>query len=228
MWLLGFELGTFGRAVGVLNHWAISPAPWERNCNASKLHPGTKTKPGSQWGTEQLLELGWILRSLLLSSGSPSQFSAAMALHCRPLCGSGCFPRGRHCQGPVLSLAQKAPAMSPHTLLGQLGWKMTKVTHLHSYMGEEVSTVIPGYSIGWGRKRVDSRPAWATWVQVYLALFFLNEIEKDRVIECEGKKWKEEEGFFWRVEMELSGRVLAYREQCARFDLQCHRGKTER
>jgi hypothetical protein len=27
MWLLGFELGTFGRAVGALNHWAISPAP---------------------------------------------------------------------------------------------------------------------------------------------------------------------------------------------------------
>jgi hypothetical protein len=26
MWLLGFELRTFGRAVGVLNHWAISPA----------------------------------------------------------------------------------------------------------------------------------------------------------------------------------------------------------
>jgi hypothetical protein len=26
MWLLGFELGTFGRAVGALNHWAISPA----------------------------------------------------------------------------------------------------------------------------------------------------------------------------------------------------------
>jgi hypothetical protein len=27
MWLLGFELRTFGRAVGALNHWAISPAP---------------------------------------------------------------------------------------------------------------------------------------------------------------------------------------------------------
>jgi hypothetical protein len=27
MWLLGFELGTFLRAVGALNHWAISPAP---------------------------------------------------------------------------------------------------------------------------------------------------------------------------------------------------------
>jgi hypothetical protein len=26
MWLLGFELRTFGRAVGALNHWAISPA----------------------------------------------------------------------------------------------------------------------------------------------------------------------------------------------------------
>jgi hypothetical protein len=29
MWLLGFELGTSGRAVGALNHWAISPAPKE-------------------------------------------------------------------------------------------------------------------------------------------------------------------------------------------------------
>jgi hypothetical protein len=27
MWLLGFELRTFRRAVSVLNHWAISPAP---------------------------------------------------------------------------------------------------------------------------------------------------------------------------------------------------------
>jgi hypothetical protein len=27
MWLLGFELGTFGRAVTALNHWAISSAP---------------------------------------------------------------------------------------------------------------------------------------------------------------------------------------------------------
>jgi hypothetical protein len=27
MWLLGFELRTFGRAVSILNHWAISPAP---------------------------------------------------------------------------------------------------------------------------------------------------------------------------------------------------------
>jgi hypothetical protein len=27
MWLLGFELWTFGRAVSALNHWAISPAP---------------------------------------------------------------------------------------------------------------------------------------------------------------------------------------------------------
>jgi hypothetical protein len=27
MWLLGFELRTFGRAVGTLNLWAISPAP---------------------------------------------------------------------------------------------------------------------------------------------------------------------------------------------------------
>jgi hypothetical protein len=27
MWLLGFELRTFGRTVSVLNHWAISPAP---------------------------------------------------------------------------------------------------------------------------------------------------------------------------------------------------------
>jgi hypothetical protein len=27
MWLLGFELSTFGRAVGSLNYWAISPAP---------------------------------------------------------------------------------------------------------------------------------------------------------------------------------------------------------
>ena len=27
MWLLGFELRTFRRAVGALNHWAISPAP---------------------------------------------------------------------------------------------------------------------------------------------------------------------------------------------------------
>jgi hypothetical protein len=27
MWLLGFELRTFGRAVGALNCWAISPAP---------------------------------------------------------------------------------------------------------------------------------------------------------------------------------------------------------
>jgi hypothetical protein len=27
MWLLGFELWTFGRAVGALNRWAISPAP---------------------------------------------------------------------------------------------------------------------------------------------------------------------------------------------------------
>jgi hypothetical protein len=26
MWLLGFELRTFGKAVGALNHWAISPA----------------------------------------------------------------------------------------------------------------------------------------------------------------------------------------------------------
>jgi hypothetical protein len=27
MWLLGFELRTFGRAVGALNCWAILPAP---------------------------------------------------------------------------------------------------------------------------------------------------------------------------------------------------------
>jgi hypothetical protein len=27
MWLLGFELRTFGRAVSALNHWSISPAP---------------------------------------------------------------------------------------------------------------------------------------------------------------------------------------------------------
>jgi hypothetical protein len=27
MWLLGIELRTSGRAVGALNHWAISPAP---------------------------------------------------------------------------------------------------------------------------------------------------------------------------------------------------------
>jgi hypothetical protein len=27
MWLLGIELRTFGRAVSVLNRWAISPAP---------------------------------------------------------------------------------------------------------------------------------------------------------------------------------------------------------
>jgi hypothetical protein len=27
MWLLGFELRTFGRAVGALTHRAISPAP---------------------------------------------------------------------------------------------------------------------------------------------------------------------------------------------------------
>ena len=27
MWLLGSELRTFGREVGALNHWAISPAP---------------------------------------------------------------------------------------------------------------------------------------------------------------------------------------------------------
>jgi hypothetical protein len=27
MWLLGFELRTFGRAVSALTHWAISPAP---------------------------------------------------------------------------------------------------------------------------------------------------------------------------------------------------------
>jgi hypothetical protein len=27
MWLLGFELRTFRRAVSALNHWAISPAP---------------------------------------------------------------------------------------------------------------------------------------------------------------------------------------------------------
>jgi hypothetical protein len=26
MWLLGFELRTSGRAVSILNHWAISPA----------------------------------------------------------------------------------------------------------------------------------------------------------------------------------------------------------
>jgi hypothetical protein len=29
MWLLGIELRTFRRAVGALNHWAISPAPRE-------------------------------------------------------------------------------------------------------------------------------------------------------------------------------------------------------
>ena len=28
MWLLGFELRTFRRTVGALNHWAISPAPF--------------------------------------------------------------------------------------------------------------------------------------------------------------------------------------------------------
>ena len=27
MWLLGFDLRTFGRVVSALNHWAISPAP---------------------------------------------------------------------------------------------------------------------------------------------------------------------------------------------------------
>jgi hypothetical protein len=27
MWLLGFELRTFGRAISALNHCAISPAP---------------------------------------------------------------------------------------------------------------------------------------------------------------------------------------------------------
>jgi hypothetical protein len=30
MWLLGFELRTFGRAVSALNPWIISPAP--RSC----------------------------------------------------------------------------------------------------------------------------------------------------------------------------------------------------
>ena len=30
MWLLGFEPGTFGRTVGALNHWAISPAPYSQ------------------------------------------------------------------------------------------------------------------------------------------------------------------------------------------------------
>jgi len=29
MWLLGFELRTSGRAVGALNHGAISPAQWK-------------------------------------------------------------------------------------------------------------------------------------------------------------------------------------------------------
>jgi hypothetical protein len=28
MWLLGIELRTFGKAVGALNHGAISPAPF--------------------------------------------------------------------------------------------------------------------------------------------------------------------------------------------------------
>jgi hypothetical protein len=34
MWLLGFELRTFRRAVSALNHWAISPAP-DRGSNSS-------------------------------------------------------------------------------------------------------------------------------------------------------------------------------------------------
>jgi hypothetical protein len=38
MWLLGFELRTFRRAVSALNHWAISPAPYGSfNTTASVL-----------------------------------------------------------------------------------------------------------------------------------------------------------------------------------------------
>jgi hypothetical protein len=42
MWLLGFELGTFGRAVGTLNHRAISPAP--RPCLFKKKKKKKKKK----------------------------------------------------------------------------------------------------------------------------------------------------------------------------------------
>ena len=44
MWLLGFELRTFGRAVSTLNHWAISPAP----SSSSYVSTQTLKKPVSR------------------------------------------------------------------------------------------------------------------------------------------------------------------------------------
>ena len=56
-WLLGFELRTFGKVVGTLNHWAISPAPCSYFFNQSFLqfvifcflYVGDRTQ-GLVWG----------------------------------------------------------------------------------------------------------------------------------------------------------------------------------
>jgi hypothetical protein len=46
MWLLGFELRTSGRAVGALNHWAISPAPTPRFLKSLKKERKIRGKKG--------------------------------------------------------------------------------------------------------------------------------------------------------------------------------------
>jgi hypothetical protein len=44
MWLLGFELKTFGRAVSVLTRWAISPARWDGLLRAQLLLQRTQVQ----------------------------------------------------------------------------------------------------------------------------------------------------------------------------------------
>jgi hypothetical protein len=55
MWLLEFELRTFGRAVSALNHWAISPAPrWHFYILAAPVY--NKSETGSMgWSCDSLV-----------------------------------------------------------------------------------------------------------------------------------------------------------------------------
>lgn len=110
--------------------------------------------------TERFLELGCSV-AIAVDLRWSLQLSGAMVLWTVDFCvGLGGFP-GEDSQGAALSSAQKSPARSAHTLLGQLAWVLTKATPITPpHMGAVAYTVNPKHPIGWGRKGVNSRPAW--------------------------------------------------------------------
>jgi hypothetical protein len=77
MWLLGFELRMFGRAVSALNHWAISPAPQ----GVLIVGKATKTEGLSHRAVASGMELGgkvwwdWNLNWFVSSQGSAPKTS---------------------------------------------------------------------------------------------------------------------------------------------------------